>query len=315
MTTTTVIHGSALASPTTARDVDVIFAGDRDEALRAARAWADARGIGHLPLDVHEAAGRSIAVPRVPGAAAPFEVIAGDLPVEHRECRGVASLIRAPLSAEAAHAAITAGFRVRVALVSPPRGDEWAGYVDGPRALASAIHRARVEGRWDALVAQHPALYRCLAAVAVYGAGKIPAETLDAITSGGGGGAARGTVYVDAFLSPQFGGDGLDRPLICSTHAREGAPCWRSFDALTQSIAEGAPAEAVRSAFVEAAAAHNAVAARAPAAATPLRDAEDARVADDRATLERRFAVESEEHERRVARGFYPSGSTPDDMP
>lgn len=42
MTTTTTIHGSALTTPATARDVDVIYVGDRDEAERAARAWATA---------------------------------------------------------------------------------------------------------------------------------------------------------------------------------------------------------------------------------------------------------------------------------
>lgn len=242
---TVAIHGSALTSPAVARDVDVIYVGNRAMAERAARAWASERGLGHLPLDLHESSGRGITVPCVPGVAAPFEVIAGDAPVERREYTGLASLIRAPFSAEAAHAAITAGFRVRIALVSPPRGDEWANYVDGPRSLASAVRHARAEGRWDALVALHPALYRCLAAVAEFGAGKIAAETLDAIKGGGGGGAARGTVYVDAFLSPQFGGAGLDRPLINSTHAREGDPCWRSFDALTRSIVEGAPSERV----------------------------------------------------------------------
>lgn len=242
--TTTTIHGSALATPATARDIDVIYVGDRDEAERAARAWAAARALGHLPLDMHEASGRVITVPRVPGTAAPFEVIAGGLPVEHREYNGLASLIRAPLPAEAAHAAITAGWRIRFALgelTHPGDGArDWSGYVDGRAALASAIHHARAEGRWDALAAQHPALYRCLAAVAEFGSGKIPEGDLDAIRRGS---PAEGAPCLDAFLTPQFGGDGLDCPLICATHAREGAPCWRSFDALTRSITEGYPSE------------------------------------------------------------------------
>lgn len=222
----------------------MIFVGDRAEAERVARGWAEARGIGHMPLDVHEAAGRSITVPCVPGAAAPFEVIAGDAPVETREFRGLASLIRAPLSAEAAHAAITAGWRIRFALgvLAHPRDGarDWAGYVDGRTALASAIHHAKREGRWDALVAQHPELYRCLAAVAELGAGKIPESDLDAIRRGS---PAPGAPCLDAFLAPEHGGAGLDCPLICATHARRGAPCWRSFEALTRSIVEGAPSE------------------------------------------------------------------------
>lgn len=240
MTTTAVIHGSALTSPATARDVDVIFAGDRAEAERIARGWAGDHGVGHLPLDVHGAAGRSITVPRVPGAAAPFEVIAGGAPIATHEFRGIASLIRAPLSAVAAHAAITAGWRVRFALgdlTHPSDGArDWTGYVDGRTAFASAIHHARAEGRWDALAAQHPALYRCLAAVAEFGAGKIPEGDLDAIRRGS---PASGAPCLDAFLTPQFGGDGIDRPLICATHAS--VPRWRSFDALTRSIVEGAP--------------------------------------------------------------------------
>ncbi len=240
MTTTTVIHGSALTSPTTARDVDVIYVGHRDEALRVARAWAEARGLGHLPLDMHVAQYDAVVVPCVPGASAPFEVIAGDARCELRQYSGIASAIRARVPAAEAHAAITAGWRIRFALgdLSHPSDGarDWTGYVDGRTALASAIYHARAEGRWDALVAQHPALYRCLAAVAEFGAGKIPEGDLDVIRRGS---PAPGAPCLDAFLTPQFGGAGLDRPLICATHAS--VPRWRSFGALTRSIVEGAP--------------------------------------------------------------------------
>jgi len=246
VTPTIVIHGSTLKFPATARDVDVIYVGDRDEALRMAHAWAISHGLGHLPLDMHEAAERCVIVPCVPGAEAPYEVIAGTSTITVEVFHGIASFIRAPLSAEAAHAAITEGWRIRFALgdlTHPSDGSrEWSGYVDGRTAIASAIRHALAEGRWEALVAQHPALYRCLAAVAEFGAGKVAASDLAAIRRSS---PASGAPCLDAFLTPHFGGDGLDRPLICATHAREGSPCWRSFDALTRSIIEGAHAETI----------------------------------------------------------------------
>lgn len=54
MKTTVVIHGSALTDPATARDVDVIYVGDRAEAERVARGWSGDNGCGALPLDLHE---------------------------------------------------------------------------------------------------------------------------------------------------------------------------------------------------------------------------------------------------------------------
>lgn len=55
------VHGSAVTAPLQARDVDIFIAGgewaardaDRERAAALGAAWAAARGVGHLPLDIH----------------------------------------------------------------------------------------------------------------------------------------------------------------------------------------------------------------------------------------------------------------------
>ncbi len=224
------IHGSALTSPTTAHDVDVIFSGNRHAAWMIAGAWAEAHGLSNLPLDMHESARTTadgvpfFSVPRVPGTAAAYEVIAGSPAVSVREFDGLASLLRMRATPEVIAERIRRQGRARIALDA--EGDEWGDYVDGATALRSAIRHARQNGTWGGLCAELPGVMRLAETVSRLCAGRLSAATIAQIRRAGG--------WVDVSFRGCSTGS-----ITVATHAREGDSWWAAPVYLAEDIERG----------------------------------------------------------------------------
>lgn len=182
MDTTVIIFGSAThPTPGTPGDIDVAWDGDRDEAARIARNWADARGWGHLELDMHYtrvtllAGGRAIChlpTPPGPGGRRTAEIVSGpqghEVDIDWIEVDGLAALVRG-------YGHDRKAFRKQllsqkwwrftaVPAVWDTSGGDWDEYVAGVVALRSALAKNPQAGReifrrWpilERLVAEEP---------------------------------------------------------------------------------------------------------------------------------------------------------------
>lgn len=251
-TTVVVVHGSALSRPETARDIDVIWSGDRDEAVAIVTAWAAERGLSGLPLDMHESTSADyITIPRVPGDDAPYEVLsstgpiiargdagapytdrdAGSVVIATTTYTGLASSLRMRATPQEIVENIrqNSGWRVRFALAY--QTGEWGGYVDGPVALRSAIRHARANGVWDGLCELMPGEMRLAEVISRLGIGHLSAATVWQIGRAGG--------QVDVFIesTPM-----APRGFTAATHARRGDAVWNSPMELAEQIEHGEPA-------------------------------------------------------------------------
>lgn len=143
-----VIFGSA-ASPATrdrARDVDVAYTGDREDAMRLASAWAHAHGLGGLPLDVHEASSRTPGEVRIPspyGIDVPAIPLTPDTIVQVDVYRTVAAAVRAfgHRPGILLPRRLPKSSRLTVVPVEHDAAD-WEGYVAGLGALRRAVAKA-----------------------------------------------------------------------------------------------------------------------------------------------------------------------------
>lgn len=190
MKTTVVIHGSALTDPATARDVDVIYVGDRAEAERVARGWSGDNGCGALPLDLHESRYPTIRVPTPRGETRPCLRIAGAAPVELRPIGGLAAAMRSAgfdLAAfDAAFSDVGGGCRFGLTESDGAESDEWDAYVEGPTALRSALRHVSPEA-WAAIRRARPERVAFVEALAEHGAAALGADLLRAIGGQAGG--------------------------------------------------------------------------------------------------------------------------------
>lgn len=261
--TSVVVHGSALTSPTTARDVDAVYIGDREIAERLVRNWAANRGLSHLPVDLHgdlrgdASHARTLIIPRVCGDDAPYDILRmhGDDRVEvQRYDRLSSHLRRKGVDAAVIHQGIMALWRAHGRLHvnldedrSPDRPD-WQSYadVDGRRALASGIRHAKAHGVWEGLRAIDRAMYSTLAAIAEHGAERFIASAPPEVVAAVRGAACTGGFPLDVCGYEVFGMPASAlAPVILATYAGGYRPrvCWRGWDALRRTIVEGAPAD------------------------------------------------------------------------
>lgn len=153
-----VIFGSALTNPADARDVDVAYAGEWNEAHeRLVREWATDRGVPtSTPLELHpqhpseKAAnhGREISIPSPCGTEVPFEVIEGEAEVRIKPMYTFSAGLRAygHNPAEFILRLRTEMFSSRVSLLPPEETDYWGvpsggwdKYCEGLKALQSAL--------------------------------------------------------------------------------------------------------------------------------------------------------------------------------
>lgn len=221
MTTTTVIHGSALTSPSTARDVDAIYLGDRREAARAVERWAAERGLAHLPVDLRRAETSgdrdSIVVPTPFGEEAPYRVIAGptSATVVLRTPEGLAARMRAGSFDLASFDAFFADPLARLGLtdecrgsLDDPRGMEqspdWQSYVGGPVALGSALRHVRPEA-WAEIRRERPGLAALIEALVEHGARNIHPDLLRAIGGQAGGSPQKHVAVHGGRVAPLYG--------------------------------------------------------------------------------------------------------------
>lgn len=190
MTTTVVIHGSALTTPAAARDVDAIYVGDRDVAERVARGWAGDHGVGGLPLDMHQSRYATICVPTPRGETRPYLRLGGGAPVKLRPVGGLAAAMRrAAFDLAAFDAAFSdAGGGCRFGLTESDRAesDEWDAYVEGPAALRAALRHVRPEA-WAEVRRARPERADFVEALAEHGGYRLGTDLLCAIGGQAGG--------------------------------------------------------------------------------------------------------------------------------
>ena len=141
-----IVFGSALTDPNP-RDIDVIVVGDiSDEQVKELVADQFLHLIKRgIPLDLHRQSCGGAVVPCCMGKIPQFAILHADgfadgfVPIQFADHTGVASVIRSTSSPKEVERHLGSWFEV--SLLPSERSDAWAEYIQGPRALASALRK------------------------------------------------------------------------------------------------------------------------------------------------------------------------------